>query len=415
MLLQTLALCVLGGWLITTLLRDIVPRQAAPTWLTPRVLALASLPVIVLLHVVQAKRFASFGYANDYRSMGVLLLASLVVLAALWRTNRFAALLGSALVLKLYPILHYPITAKRSDMLPIIDEAIRAFLNGENVYRFYLLDNGVQTPNVRFPGLIAAYVPAHLLGLDPRFTLLVCEAVFFLLVYRRWGARPLFLPGFALLAFFPYWHYRHELYEAPFWVALLLLVIAVADDAHFALRALLLGIVVCFHQWGVLLAPLVLVYAMRKTSVVEAASLAVIASVLGLSVVHLFCRGAWEAFTFHTFRYYSDMLAGFVANDSFHDASMSFTRWIGKLGGAAGVQLANVGGQVLVIAGAWFRLGSLTRLFGFMALSLLCLLMTNAVAWTYQYLLIGVLTWLGWLAHEPPASRHVEVPATSGN
>ena len=47
-------------------------------------------------------------------------------------------------------------------MLPIIGEAARSMLVGENIYRFYLLDNGVWTQMVRLPGLVMSYAPATL-------------------------------------------------------------------------------------------------------------------------------------------------------------------------------------------------------------------------------------------------------------
>lgn len=59
-------------------------------------------------------------------------------------------------------MISYPVTAKRSDMLPIIEAAIRSLFKGENIYHYYLLDNQVSTQIVRFPGIVAAYIPAVL-------------------------------------------------------------------------------------------------------------------------------------------------------------------------------------------------------------------------------------------------------------
>jgi hypothetical protein len=44
------------------------------------------------------------------------------------------------------------------------------------------------------------------------------------------------------------------------------------------------------------------------------------------------------------------------------------------------------------------------RLLGFAALSLFLMLLTNSVAWVYQYMLVGALIWLGWMAQEEAVS-----------
>ena len=48
-----------------------------------------------------------------------------------------------------------------------------------------------------------------------------------------------------------------------------------------------------------------------------------------------------------------------------------------------------------VFAWAYLRLWRLPQLVGSFALALLALLLTNTVAWTYQYLLVGALLWIG--------------------
>src|SRR5262249_17203790 len=169
-------------------------------------------------------------------------------------------------------------------------------------------DNGVLTPNVRFPGVVAAYLPAYMLGLDLRMTLLASEVAFFGLAARRWGRHPLFLPGCALLAFFPYWHVRHELYDTPFWVVLLLTVLAIDCGCSLLVQVPLLALFLGFHQWGVLLAPLLLIYAARQTSFVRAGTLGVAAGLLAVPMIWLFCRGDFTGFVSATFGYYSTVL-----------------------------------------------------------------------------------------------------------
>jgi Na+/H+ antiporter NhaA len=48
-----------------------------------------------------------------------------------------------------------------------------------------------------------------------------------------------------------------------------------------------------------------------------------------------------------------------------------------------------------VLGWACLRLRDSAQLIGFFALALLAVLLTNTVAWTYQYLLVGALLWMG--------------------
>lgn len=69
------------------------------------------------------------------------------------------------------------------------------------------------------------------------------------------------------------------------------------------------------------------------------------------------------------------------------------------------MKAASVGLLAAVFGWACLRLRNLAQLFGFFALAVLALLVTNTVAWTYQYLLVGALLWIGlMLRAEPEAS-----------
>ena len=47
---------------------------------------------------------------------------------------------------------------------------------------------------------------------------------------------------------------------------------------------------------------------------------------------------------------------------------------------------------------------TLLALLGLLALALLAILVTNTVAWTYQYLLVGALLWIGLMLRAEPNS-----------
>jgi hypothetical protein len=172
-LLQTLILIVCSVWTASLLIGTGSPVG----WIgmsdrTQLVLVGSSVALIGVLQLLNARRFAEFGYAGRPVLLVALLLGASLTLALLWRKNRFYGILLADLILKAYPLVCFPITAKRSDMLPVIREAARSMLAGENIYRNYLLDNGVWTQMVRFPGLVISYAPATLFHVDPRLVTL---------------------------------------------------------------------------------------------------------------------------------------------------------------------------------------------------------------------------------------------------
>ncbi|MBI3291866.1 MAG: transposase [Elusimicrobia bacterium] len=173
-------------------------------------------------------------------------------------------LIASAFVMKGLPLSLFPITAHRSDMLPILKEGALSLLHGDNPYQYYLLDNGARTQNVRLPGLMMAYLPAAVAGVDLRWVTLAFELAIVLMVLFHFrgafkqGEVPWeilwAMTGFLLL---PYWHYRHELYETPFWSLLLVTLFALARGRGWGFT-LGVGAMVGTHQWGWLFAPFLL-------------------------------------------------------------------------------------------------------------------------------------------------------------
>ena len=392
---QTAVLLVCAALLIARILGrpDRVERVAASDrWQLAG--AFASVALIVVLHVLNARRFAEFGYAARPALLGALGVGAFVALGALWRKSRAAGILAAAFLLKVYPLVCFPIRSARSDMLPILQEAGRALLAGENIYRTYLLDNGTWTPMVRFPGLVMTYAPAGMLHADPRLVTLCAEALFFLVVWRRFRSNPLFPAGLIVLALSPYWHFRHELYEAPFWLVLTALLVAMERRSP-AAEVAALAVVVCMHQWGVLFLPFVALFMARSRSRAYALALTGIALGVGTLAVVVASHGDVAAFWQQTMTSYGGTLASWARHASFPDVSLYLTPWIAALGGATAVKLAAAAAVAAVFAWAWRRLRRLPELVAFLAAALLAVLLTNTVAWTYQYLLVGALLWLG--------------------
>jgi hypothetical protein len=394
-LLQTLVLITASVWMVVVIVRpgSLLGRIGMGDR-TQLGVAAVSLVLIAALQVLNARRFAEFGYVGRPVLLAFLLVGASLVLALLWGRNRFWGVLLADLILKVYPLACFPIAAKRSDMLPIVGEAARSMLAGENIYRFYLLDSGVWTQMVRFPGLVMAYAPATILHTDPRLITLASEALFFVLLFQRFRPNPLFSTGVILLALSPYWHFRHELYETPFWVALAVLLL-VLERRNSVAEIAALSIVVCMHQWGVLFLPFIVLFLMRSRSRLHAVAVAVSALGVGALVVAAASGGDLAAFWRHTVAYYGATLASWAQQDAFPRTSLYLTPWIARAGGATAVKAASALLIAAVLGWACLRLRDSAQLIGFFALALLAVLLTNTVAWTYQYLLVGALLWMG--------------------
>jgi hypothetical protein len=394
-LLQTLVLIVCSVSIASSLIRPESPvGLVAMSDRTQLAVAGSSIVLIGVLQLLNARRFAEFGYAGRPILLVALLVGASFAFALLWRKNRFYGILLADLILKAYPLVCFPITAKRSDMLPVLGEAARSMLAGESIYKYYLLDNGVWTQMVRFPGLVMSYAPALLFHFDPRLVTLASEALFFVLVYRRFGSNPLFSGGVILFALSPYWHFRHELYEAPFWVGLAVLLLALERRDSVA-EVAALSIVVCMHQWGILFVPFVLLFLARSRSRAHGLVVAGSALAVGALVVTVASGADLAAFWQQTVTYYATTLASWAQQGAFPRTSLYLTPWIAAVGGAPAVTLASLVLVGAVFAWACLRLRRLSQLVGFFALALLTLLLTNTVAWTYQYLLVGALMWIG--------------------
>ena len=315
----------------------------------------------------------------------------------------FGCALVSVLILKSIPLNLFPATAKRSDLLPILKEAGLALYNGVDPYKYYLLDNGASTPNVRFPGLILAYLPAVIAGKDLLCLTLFFETVIFIILISK--VRPMLndrtcLPGdswqivIPIICFmmFPYWHFRHELYESPFWLIMILTLFAF-DKGYNVLFSLGLASLAITHQWGLLFVPLMLIGFYKKYGFRTAIFCFLRVVLVCLMVFAIFLKGNYNNFFHHTFGIY-DVGVPVIPT------SMFLSLWFAKFHLEELLIPLKLATLIPVIY-LTFRYGHATSaLAGIMALSLTLILMFNTIAWTYQYLLVVFLLITGWLFRE---------------
>jgi hypothetical protein len=122
----------------------------------------------------------------------VLSAATFIFLAAssLLRLGGAAVLAGSlvaSILLRVHGIDHHEVNAVHRDMLPLVQYACEAFLEGRNPYTILFYANH-DLPLTYLPVMWLTYLPAIVLGIDLRWTSIAATAVI-ALVICRWGAR----------------------------------------------------------------------------------------------------------------------------------------------------------------------------------------------------------------------------------
>jgi hypothetical protein len=199
-----------------------LPPPLARVLYRPRPETMALLIILVFLVLdfamlsYESRLFAGFGYELG-RGTAVLALAALLLSALALRfvfDGRFLAwsALLSLVAIQLISVLCFPLDPARSDMLPLVQIAGSRFLAGASPYSNVMAWDGVMT---YLPGLWLTYVPSVFLGVDVRFTNLVCLAVAFIVILRTCrllGVEKSAIPY--LCAFFlnPWMAFRHDVY-----------------------------------------------------------------------------------------------------------------------------------------------------------------------------------------------------------
>jgi hypothetical protein len=231
-----------------------------------------------ILHWLQAKRFASIGYywtEGLWLTMGISSLTLLIMAAGgffkktLSLSKISILILLSAFILKIPPILDFPLTVFRSDMLLNIKVCGQDILTGISPYHHHTLGPYL-LPNVRLPAMILAYLPSIFLNIDPRWIKLGYEIVCVVLLWVLVRRLPIPIQSIALVLIVlfwtnPYLAFRHEIYDAPFWLFILLTMITL-KPSHFLINGVLVGILASMHQWAWAAAPFFFAYQFRSLS-----------------------------------------------------------------------------------------------------------------------------------------------------
>jgi hypothetical protein len=155
----------------------------------------------------------------------------------------------------------------RRDMLPLVLSAIDAFLSGESPYQLHQMQVGSQVPLTYPPGLWLAHLPAHVLGLDIRWTGwladgLILGALGVTAARLRASFGPVFL-GLAVYLFLPDTHWN-GIYAEPHadWAILAWLAAAALLRKPLATGALL-GVALTTRPFNLVLLPFLAIWLFR--------------------------------------------------------------------------------------------------------------------------------------------------------
>jgi len=190
-------------------------------------------------------KFHSFGYEIPY-----LLLIFLSVSLFLVNQSRPELSLLINLTMLLCSIIYYPLTAERSDMLPVIQKGLDNWAVGRSPYEGFVL-NGLPNAMGYLPGILFLHLPAWMLGLDLRWNNFIYRAAWlgFLFYHTKKNNRRDLKAIFHYLALSPYINFRHELYFEGY-ILLMCLYFCFAQ-----LRFLALPLMVFTRQWSWILSP----------------------------------------------------------------------------------------------------------------------------------------------------------------
>lgn len=307
-LLPILALFLANGWHLLFSEPDRDGKRSPALWSPLRAVRLALVfeATALLLFLYQCRHFEFLGY----RFYPFAIVAVFGVLLALlgWLAFSRAASGGwifgvslagyvSGMVLA---IVSFPLTYLRSDMLPVILWADTNLLHRISPYATMFVGGRVYDfPYL--PGMLVAYLPFVAAHLDLRFGAMICVVVSAVLIFRmaRVDRRREVAALLALFLLCPFLQYRHELYIAPHWLALVLAFVLM-QRRHFAWAAFLFGIGMAIYQFSWILFPFFVLNALRRRGWMEAAKLSLLGAAGALLVAGPFLASATKRIASNT-------------------------------------------------------------------------------------------------------------------
>lgn len=297
----------------------------------------------------------------------------------------------STTLLSIIQILYFPITAKIGDLMPIIIEQGRAFLQGENIYQFYLLDNGVLTQAVRQPGNVLAFLPSIILNIDPRILSIfyTVGGGYFLLKIRHNDLRRLefdlrFLNTIILIAIFllfPYRLVRMDLYEPPFWF-LFIVLIYFLKSRKYLISSIIFGFGIFTQVWFWIFTPFFTLYIYKNNRLKNSLKYISISLLIGFGLLAIFILRDPSAYYYHIFGYYREVLGSEIIYwNNYYLTPLLHLVGIGNINQI--IQVVGVG----ILGGLSIKfMKNLKTFLAFISLAFLFFIQFNSLTWNYFYI-----------------------------
>lgn len=352
---------------------------------------------LAITFVLFYKDYKTFSEVYSFNIPFVILvfLASFSLIAYFTIRKQSKALVISvfaiSVLISLIPILYFPLTAKIGDLMPIITEQSSSLVKGENIYQYYLLDNGVWTQAVRQPGTIIAYLPAYILGIDPRimsiiYTTLTCF-VLLKIVYKQFRSikydQTLVFVSLGLILFLlsPYRLTRLDLYEPPFWLLLSITLLLISRGKYF-LSAIFWGFGIITQVWFWLFTPFLFVFLLKKAgfkSFLQFFLISIGVAILGLAP---FIIRDVEAYKEHVFGFYDLVLK----ENQYNNFTFYLTPWLMKLNLSPLLKILQFLSLAIIGLSALKYLKSFKLLIIYLAFTFFFFIQFNSLSWNYMYL-----------------------------
>ncbi len=363
---------------------------------------LFTLFLIIITDLYFLKNYLNFKNYYNFNYLVVIILSVISIIFIFYCVYSRKTILtiisifNSSFLLSLIPLIYFPINSKIGDLIPIIQKQLEAFLTGQNIYQFFLLDNGVLTQAVRQPGTTLSYLPAYLLNIDLRFmgiffTFLTC---FFLLklIYKNFNEIKfdskflLILTLISIILLSPYRLNRLDVYEPVFWF-LLTLTIYFLKTKKLALASLTFGIGIFTQVWFWLFFPFFIYYIFKKYTLnktLKCISIIIISGVLPLS---LFIFRDFSAYYQNVFGYYNNL----VSFNEFNLSSFYLTPLIIQSGLKKLLLFIQVVSSGIILFGFIRSRINIKTLLMYLGLVFFIFIQFNSLTWNYMYLDIFVL------------------------
>jgi hypothetical protein len=155
---------------------------------TQRLLGL--LPVAAAVHALWARHVLDWEpmRLRGFPTFGAILLLTALAVLRRWPRATLALVFVTGLLLRHLQFSLVPISERHADMLPLVRDAVDAFVRGEAPYHTYYLPWEVQLTSLPLSWL--AFAPLRLLGVDIRWTNTACVIAVLLAIVHAVGARP---------------------------------------------------------------------------------------------------------------------------------------------------------------------------------------------------------------------------------